>query len=582
MRITQYDRKSLSPQAVGVPGESRAGEIIGRGVSALGAALTQREEASDKLSASQRFGDFQFEYGAKKIAMQQEYADRPLEYPAAVKKVAEDMTTEFGKSLNGRSFQHFKQLTGSAIAQDSEALATWSYRRDNEIQVGKITDIKQNIALRAATVTGADGLRTILSDFSKASVEATQMIDADSDAKLTEKYVDLAKKNAMFSQIYARPMQVYRDLEGGVYKGLLTPEEISDFTAKARNAIYNRAEDDNYRTMYMAQGKLLDFQKGLDDGSVTITDLIVEREAAWANKDQKDVNGKPVVPVDYVSGLDNLINTVMYSKMRLPMNKDAAKIVLDKFDTDWDTYLLAKKDRNEQPNEKDIAKELSLYANLLSLYQSGTIMKSDFDEKSTIMRTKLALKKGQVPRVKSFDDVIEQAGTVPNLWWRKPGNDVVSLGYSMIKDFVDRGYSDPDVRRTLKAQMLAQYHQVIENTPEEEWKNLKTENERMAYARKRVLGVTGPKGEQIPGVAQQNMKYIDPVSKRQIAVGESVSQNGATKILSGFDSNTGRPIWGLAPGTEGKQVNIWGRVYKVTGIREDGEFLLKEVKDGRK
>jgi len=579
-KITQYNAPNLSPQAVGTPGTSKVGEIIGNTISSLGEMIAKREEASNKLSASQRFGDFQFEYGAKKIAMQQEYADRPLEYPAAVRKLATDMSSEFGKSLNGRAYQHFKGLTGAAVAQDSEALSTWAFRRDNEIQVGKITGIKQNIALRATTVNSADGLRTILSDFGKASIEATQMIDADSDTKITEKYVDLAKKNAMFSQIYARPMQVYRDLEGGAYKGLLSPEEISDFTAKARNAIYNRAEDDNYRTMYQAQGKLLDFQKGLDEGSITITDLITEREAAWANKDQKDINGKPIVPVDYVSGLDNLINTVMYSKMRLPMNKDAAKNALDKFDADWDHYLRTRKAGD--PIEIDGDKELTLVANLLDLYHKGTIMKPDLDDKMSVMRSKLAFKKGYAPKTKTFDDVVDQAGTVSNFWWRKPGNDVYSLGYQEIKTFVDKSYVDPDVRRTMKAQMLAQYHQVIENTPEEEWKNLKTENERMTYARKRVLGVTGPKGEQIPGVAQQNMKYTDPVSKRQIAVGESISQNGATKVLSGFDSNTGRPIWVLALGTEGKQVNIRGRVYKVTGIREDGKFLLKEVKDGRK
>lgn len=580
-KITQYDVGSFSPSAVGVPGQDRSGQIIGAGIESIGKALAAREDTSNTLSAMDKFGGFELQYAQQKMDLQAKYRENPAGYATAVKDMSDKLVDGMSKGMPGGVFAKFKNLTTNAVAQDMDNNVKWAFNRDNEIQVGKITSIKQNIALKASTVSSAEGLAGVLADFTAVSPEARKFITADADEKLTKTYADLAKKNAMYAQIYARPMGVYRDLEGGAYKGILTPEEISEYTGKARTALYNRAEDEQYRTMFMAQGKLLDMQDGIDSGSVTISDLVNEREAAYANKDKKDINGKPIISPDYIKGLDNLMDTVMYSRLRLPANKETQKEVLKKFDTDWDAYLQEKKTSGKGPSEEDISKELGMYASLSSLYRDGTITKADFDEKTSIMRTKLALRQGQIPKVKSFNEVVDQAGTVPNFWWRKPGNDVVSLGYQLIKDHVDKAYSEStnDERQNLKAQMLSQYHQNVQSTPEEMMKGLKTENERKNFAQRLIFGGVNTKGERTPGVAVANSSYYDPSTARQYRPGDAMTRFGASKIFKGMNPDTGRPIWEIDPSSIDKTITIGNRNFKVKGLRHNGDFDLKEIKN---
>ena len=577
-KITQYKVDSFSPTAVGVPGEDKSGQIISAGVESVGKALAAREDTSNTLSAMDKFGSYQLQYEQNKLSLQSQFKDNPAGYAIAVKNMGDKLSGDVGKDMPGVAYQKFKSLTNSAVAQDIDNNVRWAFNRDSEIQLGKITSIKQNIALKAAIVASPEGLAEIMDDFNVVSAEARKFITAEADDKLTKTYKELAVKNAMYAQIYARPMGVYRDLEGGAYKNILTPEEITDFTSKARSALYNRAEDEQYRTMFMAQGKLLDFQDGIDKGTVSITDLINEREAANANKNQKDITGKPIINPEYIKGLDNLIDTVTYSRLRLPANKEAQKTALKNFDMKWEGYLQEKKEANQGPNEQDIGKELDMYSTLTGMYKDGTITKSDFDEKTAIMRTKLALRQGQVPRVKSFSDVVDQAGTVPTFWWRKPGNDVVSLGYQMIKDHVDNAYAanPTDERRDMKAQMLGQYHQIIQNQPDDVIKSLKSENEKKAWAHKLIFGGINAKGEQNPGIALANSSYKEPVSTTTYLPGDAVTKFGATKIFKGMNSSTGRPIWTLPPETVDKVVIINGRKFRVKGLTPNGDFALKE------
>lgn len=542
MKITPYTTNKLSPQAVGVPGEDRSGEIIGRGVSAIGAALAQREAVSDRLSASQRFGDFQFEYGAKKIAMQQEYTDRPLEYPAAVKKLGDEMTTEFGKSLNGQAFQHFKTLAGSAIAQDSEALTTWSFRRDNEIQVGKITDIKQNIALRAATVSGPEGLRTVLNDFTKASTEAIGMIDEASDTKLTEQYKKLAVNYALDAQLMSRPNSLKAELDAGAYNGLLTPDTIKEYSDKSRNAIINRVFDDQYRTLFMAKGKVGDFITGLDNGSTTLVDLIAEREAIFANRKKMLTPEQQATNSAYLENLDALIAGQTQAVAKTPLGIEQKKTVLADFDRKWDAYLTSKAAENKRPDISDLNKELELYRDLQTAYNSGVIDRNSFLDKVSIMTTKHSLSKKAIAGAMPFDQAIDKAGAVTGWWFWTKGNDVVNAGYRMIKEQVDRAYPEllAEERRDLKAQMLSQFHQKVLATPKEVLDSLKTQNQWEQFASGIVKGHTNEKGETVPGVIQSNMFYMDQTGRYGIG-SIKTDTGGYKKRLVGLEN--GVPKW---------------------------------------
>jgi hypothetical protein len=529
-KITPYDPGNFSSSATGVPEENRSGQILAQGVNAIGAAIAKREDTTSTLEAMDQFGSFDLAYQQQKLDLQRQFQNDPAKYPTAVKEMSLKISEQFSQGMSGDVVKKFRQMTTSALAQDAGNLAKWSFQRDNEIQIGRISSIKQNLAIKASTINSADGLQTLRQDFVIASAEATKLIDKESDAKLTKDYWELAKKQAMAAQVFSSPMKVMRDLEGGAYDNVLDADERLTWKTKAREAIYNRAEDDQFRTMFMAQGKLLDFQNGIEDGSVSIADLITERDAMAVNRNKVDALGKPVIDPNYIKGLDNLIDIVMYAKQRLPANKEARKEALVKFDADWEGYLGEKKQLSQGPSEQDVAKELEIYAGLSSLYQTGVITKADFDQKAAIMRTKLALRQGQVPRVKSFSEVVDQAGTVPKLWWRQPGNDVVSLGYQMIKDYVEKAYPELDAtgKQDLKAQMLASYHQKIQKVPEEQIKMLTTETDRRNFARQFVVGMPKDQGKAMGGILAANVSYTDTDIQRTFQVGDTSTKNGVS------------------------------------------------------
>jgi len=581
-KITPYDPGNFSPSATGVPGEDRSGQILAQGINTIGVAIAKREDTTSTLEAMDQFGSFDLAYQQQKLDLQRQFKDDPAKYPTAVKELSQKLSDQFSQGMSGDAVKKFRQMTSSSLAQDAGNLAKWSFQRDNEIQVGRISSIKQNLAIKASTINSAEGLQSLKQDFIAASAEATKLIDKEADTKLTQTYWELAKKQAMAAQVFSRPMKVMRDLEGGAYDSILDADERLTWKGKARDAIYNRAEDDQFRTMFMAQGKLLDYQNGIEDGSVSIADLITERDAMVANKYKVDALGKPVIDPNYIKGLDNQIDMVMYANQRLPANKEARKEALAKFDTDWEEYLMEKKQTGQGPSEKDVAKELEIYANLSSLYQTGVITKSDFDQKAAIMRTKLALRQGQVPRVKSFSEVVDQAGTVPTLWWRRPGNDVVSLGYQMIKDYVDKAYPELEAegRRDIKAQMLSSYHQKIQQVPEEQLKALQTENDRRNFARQFIVGMPNNEGRATGGILAASVSYTDNNIQRTFQVGDTFTKNGATKVFAGKDLETGKPMWKLAPDSLDKIVVIKNRKFRVAGLNANGDFMLKEVKDG--
>lgn len=582
-QITQYDGGRFASQAVGVPQQDQSGQILGQGISNLGQALQRRAEATADITALTRFTDFRVKYETGKENLFRQLRDQPLEYPKAVKDMAGKLVEEYSKDMDSLVAKKFKSYTANALMQDADNLVNQAFQRDNEIQITNAFDTYQNQALQGASVSSAKDLQQVLTGFEFIDQKVGQIIDAKANQKLKTDARQLAVENAMYSQIMTTPSKVLRELTGGAYAGVLTPEEISQYATRARTALLNRAEDDLYRNMYQAQGKLLDFQQRVDSREITVAELIAERQAAVAMKDQKDANGELVVKPAYLRGLDILIDQMTYSKMKLPANAETRKTVLSKFDTDWETYL---SQPGKQPNKEDIEKELELYAGLSDLYKNGVISKADFDEKVGVMRTKLALRKGQVARVQSFDEAIDQAGTVQAsfakipLWWRESGNDVVSRGYGLVKDFVDKAYAntDEDTRRELKAQMLSKYHQVILNTPEEVLKGMTTDADRDSFARRAIYGVTGSNGAYTPGILAQNMTYLEPVSGRRLYVGDTVTEGGIPKRFSGLSLETQKPIWVLSDEAKGMLIRRGNTSWQPIGINENGQIIFREVK----
>jgi len=560
-QISQYDIGSLSKQAVGVPGEDRSGEIIAQGIMNVGKALKQREDATSTVAATAKFGDFRVDYETQKLELQKQFRDKPGEYPEAVKALGSKLVDQYGQGMSGMIFQKFQSITTNAMAQDADNSVAWANKRDNEIQIGNIMSVKQNIALDAQRVQSPEQLKRVLSGFSSASLDAQKLISPESDAALTTKYAALAKENAMYSQIYAQPSKVLRDLEGGAYQGVLSPEEISTYSGKARTAIQNRAYDDSFRSMYSAQGEILDLQQKVDSQSITPAELIARRQAAWANKDQKDALGNSVVDPEYIKSLDTLISQVLNTERDVKKQIDpvARTGKLTELKNAWDQYL-QEKGPGAQPDRNDVVKELELYNKISDAYSQGYITESDRNSQIDIMRTKLNMKASGSPRVRSFNEAIEKAGPSP-WWWDK--NDVFAYGYGEIKNYVDKAYAtlDPTSKLDLTTQMMSQYTKQIKELPDTMISGIKDDQAKRKFAHDTVIGQTSSDGKVVPGILAKFSAYKDAPSGRTLYFGDTTTENGVRKQFMGMNPETGAPRWKYVEGeiitnTKGQRARV--------------------------
>ena len=573
-KITEYDVGSFSPSAVGVPGEDRSGQIIASGLVNVGKALTERADTSDTLSAQVKFGDFQFNYQQTKFALQNQYRDEPEKFTAAMKLEADKLSDVMGKGMSGGSFAKFKSLTNSAVASDADNNLKWAFNRDNEIQVGKITTAKQNVALKGNLVSGPDGLAEIYNDFTELSKTSTKFITSEADTKLTEEYRKLAVKYAMNAQLLSRPYSLKIDLEGGAYKDLLTADDIQEYSTKAQTAVLNKTIDDQYRGVFMEAGKIQEFKTGLDDGSKSLVDLITEREAVYANRKRVDDLGRPIVSPGYINSLDAMIGAITQSRQRSYVGKQEREASKASFDRKWDEFFQVKKSDTEGPKPADLEKELELYTDLHNDYASGIIDKNDFDEKVALMNTKHKLQGRSVYGPMPMGQAMDQSGTKPGWFGLGKVNDIASIGYSMIKDHVEKSYPELPIeeRRDLKTQMMAKYHQTIQSTPPTMMDGMKNEQDRTNFAHRAIFGAATEKGETVPGITTSSASY------KGFRIGDTtVDRIGGVRIFNGKDSN-GRPIWKLTAASEGKIHSYNNRNFLATGINPDtGEIMWEEV-----
>lgn len=600
--ITEYQQGSFSPSAVGTPGVNKSGQIIGQGIESLGAALVKRQETSDNLTAMDKFGEFQLQHAQKKLDLQKQYRDNPEEYVKVAGEMSQKLASDFTNQMPGGAAKRFKSLTSSAIAQDMEGNVAWAFKRDTEMQIGKIDSSNQNLVFKAALVNSPQELKDLFDKRDPVTGDYTadsfmgvnklsgKFLNPDENNAKTLKAWETAKKIAMSARIFAQPRATLADLvgdpqKGSAYKGILDPDEINTWRERAENAVKNRAEFELNQSLHLANVKVLDLQDGLDNGTRDITDVIFEREAAEANKGKRNELGDLIVSPEYIRSLDNLIAREEQSTKRVLDSETKRKETLKKFSDDWDAYLQTKIDANELATPADAEKQLTMIADLGKLKNEGKISDLDYANKMAVIRTKTKLRDNQPARVQTLEQTIANAGInrVPVIGWRYQGNDVVSLGYQMIKDHVDKVYtgSTDEERMNLKAEMLAQYHQRVANTPPEAFRAQRTENDRRNFARNLILGSTNAKGERVNGILHVNSSYKDPIKGEMYRPGDVAPVGGAKdilKVFSGLTPETGDPIWTLAPGMEGKVITVNGQKLKVVGMKANGSLIVDDGK----
>lgn len=570
-RITEYRQGSFSPQAVGTPGMDRSGQILGQGIEAFGEALAKREEATDSVAAVNQYGNFQLQYAQKKIDLQKQYQNDPMKFVQAAKELGDKLADEYGKGLSGGAAAKFKRLALGHSAQDIESNANWAFRRDSEIQVGKIQSAYQNQEFSASLVSSPDDLRKLKQGYSDLSREGQfdRLITSESNKKLQDESWGRAKNQALNAMLANQPNQLKAALDSGAYKGVLDPDEIESFSTKARIAIEGRRWDDIYATLYAGEDKTLAWMKNLDNRTADISDLVRERDSINMKIRQGNDQQVNAVLQAYSNNLDALVSMQTRSIQRTELGKEQAKTVLGDFKRSWDAYLSKKSTDRKQPSIDDLTEQLRLSEKLWKAYGQGLINRNDLFDHLSILSTKNEISKNALGGAMPFNEAIQQVGAATGFWPFRNGRDAVSVGYRKIRENIDAQYPElsEEERLGLKTQMMVQYNQQLSALSPEQLKAMKTDPQIDRVARQLILGGVNAAGEMVPGIAQSMVFFRDRFRQIDYKIGDSKQDSlGNVRIFKGKKPD-GAPIWSFRPGD-----TITGPGGKKAKVREDGSL----------
>jgi hypothetical protein len=562
-KITEYEQGGFSRQAVGTPGMDQSGAIIGEGIASLGDALIKRQEASDNLTAMDKFGEFEFQNAQKKFDLQRKYQNDPEKYVTAAREESMKLADEFSKGMSGGASRKFRELSTRSIAQDMESNARWAFARDNEIQVGKIDSTTSDIVIKAAMAASPEDLLSIKADFAAVRPDAEKFITSESYDKIEKDKWAAAKKMSMSAQMMNSPNKLKADLVNHAYDGILDADEIKMYSDQAQNAINNRELADLYRTSHLAEGKIYDFMQKLDDGSMNIVDLIAERESVYNNLGKAKSPEAKATSLAYLGAVDALIATKTLRVQKTPEGKAKKEEALRVFDQGWDKYLIEKATGRIRPSADDLTQELKLLEGLLTAYNNGYIDRNDLYDRMSVMSTKYERSRSDIGKAMPFEKAINEAGAITGFYGFRKGTDVISVGYRKIKEQIDREYPEllPEERTMMKAQALIQFNQMVKDTPKDQLDAQTTGEQRDQFVRRALLGGVNSAGDPVKGLLQRMAVTKDLATGKTYKVGDIIKdQYGNEKFFSGKQSD-GTAIWKYFPGTTIKGSD--GASYKV-------------------
>ena len=540
-KITTRQVSSFSPQAVGVPGQDRSGQIIAQGAMDLGLALKERQGKVDGLAATAKFGDFELAYSEKKAELQQTYRDKPKEYAQAVRSEAQKLVTEHSKDMDLGVKEKFNQITTNALVQDVDNLVNWSIARDQEIIVGNVKKGYNDLALAAETATDPESLTQILGNLEYHSNESKQFISEASDMTLKEAARKDIVESSLGSAMLSNPQKTYADLMKGAYDKSLTPKEVKTLSITAHELMISGAIRENFRTLATASVELSNLTDRVINKETSLAD--VSRRLAWAelNKDKKDINGQPVISSEYIRGLEGIKKIALGLDSRSATQKTIDERAFSaNFERKWDNFLMGRKSKKASP--KDYDEVIGMYADLVEARNSGVVDEDVFNNRKKMLDTKLKTNLSGKAVSASLTQALDDAGKRRH-WWNNPG-DVYSAGYESIRRHVD-GRSDMSSEEKIRYrdQLFLSYTEAINKLPADQINNSK-QKENTARL---ILNGTA----QQPGLIARLEVYKHPETGDPVMLGDWIKLDklgGRSAKVIGFNSKTGMAEVGLPKG----------------------------------
>lgn len=536
-RVDVYDIGSYSPQATGVPNESRAAGIVAGSIQNFGKVLEQREQKKAELEATAKLGDFDLEYSKLKMDLQRQYYNEPEKYPEKLREESLKLRDKYTEGLSGLTADQFATASNRYLTNDITSAATWSATREKEKIIGSIQEGYQNIALKSETDLTPDSLKQRLNggiddpfSLTAQNEKAKAFLNESSVLELNNRTRSQIVENGMDSRIVANAAKTYQDLASGQYDEVLTADEKRKYLESSRTAMTSMAMLEQYRGLTTAAVEVSTLIDAFNAGQLSVGDI--NRTLMWAelNKNKKNpVTGENIISDNYLRGLQRLRDISLTQDFRTKEAKETDKIAFSQeFDTKWNAFLLGK-GPNAKASAKDYDDVIGLYADLLDAYNSRKIDQTTFESRKKILDTVNKNRIGK-EKVATLTEALQKAGKYSWFWFDRP-NDVYSVGYSMIQTYLDK--SRPDLSQVeklnLRDQLLLEYTRRVEDIPEEQRKNKKQVATQLLFG-------GGNSGGVIPAFSIYTMPNGQQIRPGQVV---DTGQRGVKGVFLGVDAKTG-------------------------------------------
>ena len=544
-KIQEYDVGSFSPQAVGVPGEDKSGQILASGAMSLGKAISAYEDKSNSLSAMTKFNDFRFRYENIKVGLQEKHRNEPGKFVEELRKEEQTLNDTVTKSMPGGELEKFKQIRTSFQGQEIDSVVGWAAKRDLDIKVDKVKSLYGDLSVASEGTSTPEELKALLGDPNTATETEHSLAGANKmavgvlDPSGIQALDVEAKKNLidthLDSRVHVDAARVYDDLQRGKYNGIVPAHTISRYTTIAKTAMINNAILEQYRNLATGSVEVAETHDKIVSGEITVGD--VNRKIQWAelHKNDLDANKEKVISDNYLRGL--YANRDIALGLRPLTQKEVSeqsKTADTDFERRWFNYLAGRK-RKGKPSPADYDDVIGLYADLEENFLSGTITSSAYEDKRKLMDNKLKSELNKGGTSASLSEALSKAGKYH--FWDNP-RDVYAVGYEMVEKHLKEQRPDltPEERLRYREQYLLAYTQKVNAIPEGQ-RDVRNKEQ---FA---IDALYGNASKGIPGVFEQLGVYKHPETKAPLMFGQKTRLAGQEVQFIGINPKTGKYRW---------------------------------------
>lgn len=319
-KINEYQRQQLASQVVGVAGENKSGQIIARGVQALGTGVSviekeqqKRQKVYDDLATNNALMKWSVQMAEVDRQLQREYAANPKGYSSALMKKGQELM-----SLDSQGIQkpEVKQsfLTGatSAIKQMGIKAVGWEYAKLEENAVFDLFDGLETTVLNAGNGGGVEAVKASAIAVSDTLDIAKDILDPKVKSESEREYHQKVLLAVVAQDIGNDPYTTAQALQNGDYDNImvettdgrkvrvpLSNKDKQKFIADAQKAEIKQGVQKKFNQIFQANDASQKWTEGYFNGDVTVGDI--EKELMRARFPGSGASA------EYISNIESLL-----------------------------------------------------------------------------------------------------------------------------------------------------------------------------------------------------------------------------------------------------------------------------------